>query len=165
MSGLRATTPIATVASFHRPWADPVVSARMFVMVLSRSRYPGGINGELTASTTNGGERGERPPPGHRHAAPRHPGAASVRKPARENVTMTAAMPSSSADAGDETLRHAAPAHEQRRRKRNQEVEHQREVVGIGRQARAADVVAGDPLHGARRRAAGTRRTRSSAGR
>jgi hypothetical protein len=93
---LRAATSIATSASFQRPCADPVVSDSMSVIVLSRSKYPCGSIVVAIASTTTTARSatGRRRPS---TSTPTSPIAASVRNPARENVTITPAMPSSSA--------------------------------------------------------------------
>ena len=65
--------------------------------------------------------------------------AVSVRKPARENVTMTPPM-LSSATAVANRRGSAARAERQRARNRDDQVQHQRQIVGIAGEARAPHV-------------------------
>ena len=121
----------------------------MLVIVASRVKYSLGSRSECTDAARNTISSAVPAAPRRTMAASDISAiAASVMKPARENVTITAATLSTRA-APAMARSHGRPLiDEQRAGDRHQQVQHQRQVVGIAGQTRSADV-SGDPLHGA----------------
>ncbi len=156
MIGLCATTPMAILVSFHRPCADPVRSVldvgdgaeARHVAVRQERRHA-----HREQQQPDGGA-GRFPPT--RTARNITKMAASVRKPARENVRITAATLSSNADAATMRLSAARDTH-QHARNGNDQVQHQREVVRITGQPRPAHVALdpGEPAYARRELPAG----------